>query len=509
MSDSQTPKPQITKEQLQQLMAMQQAAGNAPKLTKKQMIVQKSLNSIAQNSQTLIHKLDRFINFITTKHDRDRNDVLQSARSPILFGVYVILIFIVFGGLWSAIAPLNSAVVAVGMLVPSTNKKTIQHQEGGIIKQIFVKQGDHVKEGDKLIELEDTKIKAEYENILGQYRYLLAQEVRLIAERDHAEKIDFPLFLQESSNIPEVHKLMQTQENIFRYRQDVHRAEKESLKQKILQLHKQIEGLQARKVAVEKNLAIMVDRLKSMKGLFTKGFATKSSMLEVEGREASFRSDLANAETEIAKTQQEITRTEIENVNYENKHITEVLRELKEIQVNVNSSREKFISLTDSMSRIVVKSPVDGIVNTLHVHTVGGVVGHGGALMEISPTNDTLVIEAKVPHKNIDVVHVGLIAKIRFSAFKSRITPSFTGKVISLSPDVVQDPRGQQPAAEATYIARVEIDMDEFNKIAKAKKLELHPGMQVEVQIVTGTRTLLRYLLDPVTDTMFRAFREK
>ena len=139
---------------------------------------------------------------------------------------------------------------------------------------------------------------------------------------------------------------------------------------------------------------------------------------------------------------------------------------------------------------------------------MGSVIPAGQAIMDISPSDDYLIIEAKVEPRHIDSIQVGLQSKIRFSAFKSRTTPLFTGKVVKISPDTVQD-RNQGPTPDTYYIARIEINMDEFNKIAKARKLELHPGMQAEVQIVTGTRTLLQYLLDPITDTMFRAFKEK
>jgi HlyD family secretion protein len=149
-------------------------------------------------------------------------------------------------------------------------------------------------------------------------------------------------------------------------------------------------------------------------------------------------------------------------------------------------------------------------VNVLKFDTIGSIIPGGGhTIAEVSPDKDVLVIEGKLPAKNIDSVYVGLKAKIRFSAFKARTTPTFTGTLVAISPDVVQDERmGGQPQ-EPSYAVRIEIDMDEFNAVAKNKKLQLHPGMGVEVQLVTGTRTLLQYLLDPITDTMFKAMKEK
>jgi len=504
MEDQKGNKPTLTQEQLKQLMSIQQGMMQQ-KTTRKQRV----LTVVFQKMQIILHHLDRFINFITKKTDENRNDVVQSARSPILFGTYVIIIFVGIGGIWSATAPLDSATVAIGTVISDTNKKTIQHHEGGIIKNIFVKQGDKVKEGDKLIEFDDTKVKSQYENVLNQYRSLLANEGRLIAERDNLESIEFSEFLQESLNIPAVARLMHTQENLFRSKKELYRAEKESLKQRIHQSNKQIEGLEAKKVSSVKILEVTSDRLKAIKTLSSKGFVQKAALLDVEAKEASAKSDIAMTDADIARMHHEITKCEIEIMNLQNKSTTETLKELKETQMQVASARESYYAIRDSLDRIIIKSPVDGIINVFNIHTIGGVVSGGYPILEISPTNDTLIVEAKVPQKNIDSVNVGLVAKMRFSAFKARTTPLFLGKVISISPDTVQDKNQQGGQQDTYYIARIEIDMDRFNKVAKVKNLQLHPGMQVEVQIITGTRTLLRYLLDPVIDTMFKAFREK
>ena len=511
MQDLKHNKPQITPEQLKQLLSLREDALNLKgQSSKRKALINTTLKKISHAIEFLLVKLDRFVNFITKKTDKDRNNVAQAARSPILFGIYVIIFLVLIGGLWSALAPLDSGAVAVGIVIPSTNKKTIQHHEGGIINAIYVKQGDKVKEGDKLIELEETRIKSEHENILGQYRNFLATENRLIAERDNLEQIEFSDFLMQDINLPEVAKIIHTQENLFRSRKEVYNSEKDALHQNIAQLEKKIEGLEAKKVAVSKTAEVYQDRLKALRTLKEKGFVQKAALLDQEAKVAASKSDVATTEAEIAGIRHAITETQIKIINQQNKYTERTLTELREAQVQTASLKEKYNSLTDSLNRVIIRSPVDGIVNNLKYHTIGGVISHGQPIMEISPINDPLIIEAKVSQKNIDSVHEGLVAKIRFSAFKSRTTPTFTGKVVSISPDIVQDER-QHPGQQQDnyYVARVEIDMDEFNKVAKVKNLELHPGMQAEVQIVTGTRTLLRYLLDPVTDTAFKAFREK
>lgn len=508
MEEKPTNKPAFTAEQLKQLLSLQNDLIHANK-SKGGTLSQKMVVGLSKAIQNTLYYLDRFVNFVTKNNDVDRNDVVQTARAPILFGVYIIIFFVLVGGLWGSLAPLDSAAVAVGVVVANSNKKIIQHQEGGIISNIFVKQGDKVKAGDKLVELEDTKIKSQYESTLSQYRHALATESRLIAERDNQDQIKFPELLTEAINLPEVVRIIHTQENLFSSKKEVYKSEKNALHQRIEQFNKKVEGLQAKKVAYVKSLEVAKDRLKAMHTLHEKGFAQKAALLELESKEANFKSEIAMTETEIAGTKHAITESEISIINLQNKYTERTLTELKEAQVQVAHLKEQFNALKDSLSRTVIRSPVDGIINVLNYHTIGGVVSPGNPILEISPTNDILVIEAKVPQKNIDSVHKGLVAKIRFSAFKSRTTPLFTGKVIGISPDTVQDRNQMQQSPETFYTARIEIDLDEFNKIAKARKLELHPGMQAEVQIVTGTRTLLRYLLDPITDTMFRAFKEK
>ncbi|XVN41699.1 MAG: HlyD family type I secretion periplasmic adaptor subunit [Rickettsia endosymbiont of Argas persicus] len=510
MQDLKNNKPQITPEQLKQLLSLKQEAlslkGQSPK---RKALVNSVLKKTSQAIEFLLLKLDRFVNFVTKKNDKDRNNVAQAARSPILFGIYVIIFLVLIGGIWAAVAPLDSGAVAVGIVMPNTNKKIIQHHEGGIIKAIYVKQGDKVKKGDKLIELEETRIKSDHESILSQYRNALATENRLIAERDNLEQIEFSDFLTQDINSPEVAKIIHTQENLFRSKKEVYNSEKDALQQRISQLEKKIEGLEARKVAAVKTSEILQDRLKALKTLKEKGFVQKAALLEQEAKVASSKSEVATIDTEIAGTRHAITEAQISIINLQNKYTEKTLTELRDAQVQTASLKEKYNALTDSLNRVIIRSPVYGIVNSLRYHTIGGVISQGQAIMEISPTDDPLIIEAKVSQKNIDAIHEGLKAKIRFSAFKSRTTPMFTGKVVSVSPDIVQDERQHPGQQDNYYIARVEIDMNEFNKIAKVKNLELHPGMQAEVQIVTGTRTLLRYLLDPVTDTAFKAFREK
>ncbi len=499
-------KPSFSPEQLKQLLSLQKDLANV-KRTRKNILSPKTIANISKAIQNILYYLDRFINFVTKKTDAHRNDVVQVARSPILFGTYVIIFFVLIGGIWGSCAPLDSAAVAGGIVIASSNRKTIQHQEGGIVANIFVNLGDNVKVGDKLVELEDSKIRAQYEGALSQYRHALAVESRCIAELDGKEEIIFSELLMRDKDLPEVATIIRTQENLFRSKKEGYISEKNALSQRIEQLNKKIEGYIARKAALIKNLETAKQHQKAVNTLHQKGFANKATLLDAEGKEASGKADISVIESDIASSKHAIAEMESTIMSLQNKFVERTLSELKEAQVHIGQMKESVNAYKDSLSRVIIRSPVDGSIIQLNVHTIGGVVGAGAPILEIAPTNDTLIIEAQVPSRFIDSVHEGLVAKIRFSAFKSRTTPLFMGKVVKLSPDVIQSKN--QKVEETVYIARIEIDMEEFNKVAKARNLELHPGMQAEVQIVTGTRTLLRYLLDPITDTMFRSFKEK
>lgn len=499
--------------QLQMLMQNQKNPNEIMGKPKKTPFTLKGLFiGILQYMQHGVKFIDQFTDFIIKKDSSKANDVIKSARSPILFGTFVVVFMALFGLVWAGTAPLDSASVALGKVISNSQKKEINHPEGGIIKKIYVKVGDEVKKDDPLIEIDDTKIRSDYESTLNLYRTFLAAETRLLAEINGEKELNYPDFLLSNRSLPEVAKIIETQNNLFQSKSDLARSEHDALKQKIEQSKKQIEGYNARKISTEKSLELIRDRLDATKKLYQQNFANKANLLELERNEAQLQGDIAQVEAEIAKTQQEITKTEIELISLDSKISTQALSELRETQTNLSTNRERFFALQESLKRIIIKSPVDGTVNNINYHTIGSSIIPNQTIAEISPKDDRLVIEAKVEPRHIDSISVGLTANIRFSAFKSRTTPSFIGKVVSLSPDIIIDQQTRNPAsptADGYYLARIEIDMEYFDKIAKPRKLSLHPGMQAEVQIVTGTRTLLRYILDPIIDAMFKGLKEK
>jgi HlyD family type I secretion membrane fusion protein len=266
---------------------------------------------------------------------------------------------------------------------------------------------------------------------------------------------------------------------------------------------------ESKKVA-EKNYAVLLERLKANEALFAKGIITKAAMSKIEVEYAEAKGTDLRTDAEIMRLEQETSKIEIELKKDKSEFYAKTLAELEKVQQGLGEVKERLRQAEDSYARSVITSPVDGIVNALNLMTIGGVVAPGFVVAEISPEKDFLIIEAKISPKNIGYITSGMQAKIRFSAFKSRTTPTFTGTVVSLAPDIVIDKNVDPRSGENSYyLSYIEIDMEEFNKDAKRLNLVLIPGMQAEVNIITGQRTLLRYLLDPITDNMFKSFKEK
>jgi HlyD family secretion protein len=530
MKDSNN-KEQFNIQELQKLLAAaaggqssspKQVEPEAPKTIQEKAILfaQKSIEFIRVQMHNSVHYIDRFINFVIKSDDPDRNEIIQYARPPIMFGTIIIVIFVGIGGMWAGFAPLDSASHAMGTVMASSNKQVVQYSGGGagIVKKIFVKQGDLVKANDPLVELDETQARAQYETILNQYLHELALESRLLAERDDLPKIEFNEILFDY-NGPEISKLIQVQTNTFNSRRDVIEKEVIIANKEMEQFKKKIEAYKENRKSLAKNLEITVSRLRDTRQLIQKGYSSKSEAQKLEIQESDLRSKVSSTDAEIANSELEIAKTEDRIVNVKGKFSNEILRELKDTQIRRADLREKFVASKDSLDRIILKSPVDGIVNQINVHTIGGVIGSGQMVVEITPINDTLIIDTKIPAGNIDSVMVGQQAKIKFLAFKSRTSPMFIGTVVSISPDTVQDQQAagafaqhnkmMARAGDLFYIAKIELDMAEFERIAKPRNLKLIPGMMADIQIITGTRTLVRYLLDPVTDQAFKAFKER
>lgn len=455
-----------------------------------------------------LQNVDKSIDFIIREraHKYERSEILQNARSPIVFGIWVLIFTFGVFGLWATLAPLDSAVIAGGKIVVDSNRKTIQHLEGGIIEKIYVKDGDNVKIGDPLILLNAARAKSELDSLISQDRSFKAQEDRLISERDQADSIKFSQQLLSHINIPEIKENIISQNNIFNSRKKYLNEKIDVIHKKIEQHKNEISSYQSQKDSSIAQLKINEEQIKILAPLVKKGTYQKFKFQEIQAKVAALKGHLGEYTGRIAQAEQQISGLKIEIINATTTFITDVVKELRETQTQLAVIREKMKAATDILDRIMIVAPQNGVIHDLKFHTIGGVIPPGGAILDIVPEKDKLVIEAQVKPQDISHIHIGLIAHVRLGAYKSRNTPSVNGKVVYISPDILVDK--QYMNAMPHYLARVEIEKSQFADNPRLKDIELLPGMPADVYIITGTRTLLRYLLDPITDSLNKSLKE-
>lgn len=433
---------------------------------------------------------------------QDEQELAASIRPYLRFGVAVVTLTLLFFVGWGGIAPLDSAAVAPGSVVVASNRKTIQHLEGGIITDILVKDGDKVEEGQELVRLNATSAKARRELITGKLLSARATEARLLAQRDGKEEIEVTEGLKALGEKEDYQQVLDGQKNMFETRRKAYLGEMQVLDQRIVQLEEKITGMQAQKTASERQLVLIAEEIKTNTALLEKGLSIKSRLLALQREEASLQGEIGNFTSEITNIQEKIGETKIQKLNRENEYQKEVATDLKDTQQEIAGLEEQLSASSDVFDRTVITAPHAGTVTGLKYHTVGGVIAPGTAIMDLVPRDDMLMVEVRIQPQDIDVVHPGLKAKVRLSAYRSRMIPRLDGKVEYVSADRFVDEKAQM----AYYLGRVRIDEEEMKKLAG--KVELYPGMPAEVFIVTGSRTLLEYLGAPLIQSFQRSLIE-
>ena len=420
---------------------------------------------------------------------------------PLLATAIIILIFFGGFGTWAALAPLDSAAQAPGRVTVASNRKTVQHLEGGIVKVLLVKEGDAVAENQVLIQLDDTQARARLELLRARYDKLLATEARLEAERAFAAGIKFPASSTSRRNKSQVAKILDAETALFEARRRSVEGRIQIFHKRIAQLNKEISGLEAQIAAEDEQLALIQDERASFEILFKKGIVGKARLLALKREEAKLRGERGDHLSLIAKADQQIGATELEIIDLKNNMLNQVVSDLRNTQAELVDVSERLKAAEDIFLRTDIRAPQAGVVMGLNVHTETGVITPGQHLLDIVPEDDTLVIEAQVSPNDIDVVYAGLPSQVRLTAFKQRNTPMLAGELTRVSADSFTDER----SGASYFLARVTIDAAELKKLDGR---ELYPGMGAEVMIKTGKRTTMDYILAPLTDSLRRAFRE-
>ncbi len=413
----------------------------------------------------------------------------------------LIIAFLVFGvfGVWATTAPIEGASHAQGTVVVRSHKKVVQHLEGGIIGEILVENGDYVRAGDPIVLLDGTQSQAQLEIASAQLIANKALEARLVAERDNLDAIDFPPALRLIDAGAAVE--MQSQTRIFEARLDARTGRTAMLEQRIEQLESRLSGLRAMLESKEDLVVSYREELDEVRALLSDGFSDTTRLRSVERNYATLRGEVAELISNIASTEMQISETRMEIIQNRREFQSEVVSQLGETQSRIKDLQEQRGALQDVVTRKVVRAPDSGVINGMEIHTIGGVIAPGATIAEIVPEGDELIIEARVSPIDIDRVAVGQQASVRFSAFSAQTTPTVSGNVIHVSADAIFD----QQTGNSYFMTRIGVEESE---LAALGELVLVPGMPAEVFISSGARTLMQYLLKPITGAMARSFIE-
>jgi len=414
-----------------------------------------------------------------------------------------IILFAVFGigGGWAALAPLNSAAFATGVVAVDSYRKSVQHLEGGIVREVRVHDGDDVKAGDVLIVLDSTQAGSELEATRGQLIAAQAQEARLIAERDDANDITFG-----ASDFPTADKRVQearaSERQIFIAGRDARRGEIDVLKNRAAELEQQIRGYNEVIASKESLAKSYASEIKDLTGLLKEGFVSNERLRDQERNLSRLQAEIADQRSAIARAKVQIGETRLQILQATQKFKSDVASRLADTQSRIYEARERVGALQDKYNRTEVKAPVSGMVMNLAVHTIGGVVQPGTNLLDIVPDAAKLIVEVHIEPKDIDRVELGTKAEVRFSAFSNATTPIIEGELVYVSADRITNERDGTPY----YLGRVKLTEQGKKDLGHR---ELVAGMPADVLINTGSRTMLQYLLKPARNAMARSMIEE
>jgi HlyD family secretion protein len=432
-----------------------------------------------------------------------RQETTRAAiRRHLIFGCALCLMLVVGCGGWAATARLAGAIIAPASVVIDTDVKKVQHQTGGIVAQLNVRNGDHVEAGAVLIRLDDTMTGANLSVVTKTLDELTGRRARLLAEQEGADKISFPEDLvKRARDGGDTAQIIAGEQKLFHARRAAQGGQEAQLRERIAQLHEEATGLESQRSAKEREIAYIKDELTGLESLQARNLTTKNRVTALRRDAARLEGERGQIVSAIAQAKGKIAETELKVLQLGQDLHTEVLRDLREIDARLGELMERKISAEDQFRRTEIRAPQAGIVHQLAVHTVGGVISPGETLMVIVPQSEGLSVEARVPPQSIDQVSPGQKVMVRFSAFDQSTTPQLAGSVSIVAADITRDPRTGQPY----YAIRIAISDEE---IARLNGLKLVPGMPAEAHLQTHMRTALSYLAKPLTDQFSRAFRE-
>jgi membrane fusion protein, type I secretion system len=415
-----------------------------------------------------------------------------------------IAVFLLVGGLgiWAVSASLAGAVIAQGTVVVESSVKKVQHQAGGIVSEIRVRDGDHVNAGDILVRLDATVAGANLGVITAQLDELQMREARLKAERDGIEVLELPATLQARAESDDVREVLAGERTLFESRRAALAGQKAQLNERINQLDEQIIGIEGQARAKAREIDLVKKELKEIETLWEKKLTTLARVTASRRDAARIDGERSQLIAASALVKDKIVETRLQIIQLDQDFKLDIAKDLREVQTKAAAFIEQRAAAQDQLQRVEIRSPQNGIVHQLAVHTVGGVVNPSEPIMLIVPDKDALVVDAKIAPQDIDQVFEGQSAFVRFTAFNQRTTPECNGTVVRIAADLARDP----VTGQSFFAARVALPPSEVSRL---RQLKLLPGMPAEIFIRTSERTALSYFLRPLSDQLRRAFTEE
>jgi HlyD family secretion protein len=426
----------------------------------------------------------------------------RSIRLHLMIGLVVVLVLAGGLGGWASTAQISGALIAPGSIVVDSNVKKVQHPTGGVVGELRARDGDVVKAGDVVVRLDDTVTKASLAIVTKNLNGLWARAARLQAEQQGLGEITFPSMLLDHADDPDVKAVMASESKLFEVRSTGRTGQKAQLRERIAQLNEEIGGLTAQETAKAHEIDLVNQELVGVRQLYNQHLIQMSRLTTLERDGARLAGERAQFIASRAQAKGKITETELQIIQVDKDLVSDVSKDLRETNDKIGEFVERKVTAEDQLRRVDIRAPQDGVVLQSTVHTVGGVISAGDAIMMIVPQTDSLSVEAKVQPQDIDQLQIGQKTLLRLSAFNQRTTPELNGVVSRVSPDTTTDQR----TGQSYYTIRVSLPAEE---VARLGDVRLIPGMPVEAFVQTGDRTMLSYLIKPLHDQLMRAFREK
>ena len=430
-------------------------------------------------------------------------DSSRSIRRHVMAGLIIVLVLGGGVGGWAGTVTLSGALIASGQVVVDSNVKKVQHPTGGIVGELRVRDGDRVKQGDIVVRLDDTVTRANLAIVNKGLNELYARRARLESERDGLDTVRFPDdLLARAEADPEVASLVDGERKLFDLRSSARNGQKAQLKQRVEQLGEEIRGLKAQRESKEKEIKLIIREKEGVHDLWKQKLVPLTKLTQIERDETRLEGEAGQLIAQTAQVGGKISETELQIIQIDRDLSSEVAKETREIDGKIGEFVERKVTAEDQLKRIEIRAPLDGTVFQSNVHTVGGVITAGDAMMMVVPEADSLTVEAKVNPQDIDQAREGQSSLLRFSAFNQQTTPEIYGKVTRISADATTDQR----TGMTYYTVRISMPAEEVVKLGDVR---IVPGMPVEAFIQTGDRTMISYLTKPLRDQVMRMFRGK